>query len=908
MTTPNQGVPPTLETLLGIGAFQIGGGAYQYGQNITQNIINSLIQGPGVLINQGITGAASAISQIAAYLQTLPIEALRMLQAFIPGAVFDDFINVGTAVTTILGAIETSVRMTVDQFTDWITTVYNILLTEVHQILDAIQGFVVTPITARVTGFVDWLFDLDGFRSTTTTDLASALGQIGDMITGSGEATAAALGAALAGAVSDAGSALSGLSSIISNAGEASAAAVGTALAGAVNNLNDLITNSGEASAAALGSAISGTISDLADAVTDIGDLITAAGQSTATAVGSMLAGAANDINDMITGSGEATAAALGAALSGAFTDISSALSQLIALISGAGGGSAGTVGALIATAQSNIASIISNAGAANAAAVGTALSGAVSNLATLVSNSGQANIGAVGTALATAGTNIASIVTNSGAGSAAAAGTAIATAASNLATLISNSGQANIGAVGTAISNAGTNIASIISNAGAANAAAVGTALAGAQTNATSAVNQLTDAVNNAIGGAAAAATSFGSSLQGALTGWFNGWTGAAASTASAASVSSAATNQASNISSQASAIRDLQIGPSMSVGLITNSVDFTTLANGAVPASFTVTSTSAIATSSGGSLTVLDGGVQYSPSGGSGTGYKVCLFNTAPTATDVQTVSAIWSGDFASGDRKLGLVVRSNSAATSLVVAIFSSTEVKTYAIVSGTATLLNTYTLAIPLSPGGKIEVQAGSAFSGVAARYYYIRQNDKTLAIVSDAGNVSQMGASYRYTGFFLQGSNTTSVDLVKIQSFSMADKFFAPGVSATATVATAESTSSASYTDLTTVTDTVTVNIGSGGSALVMINAAIQPSATNGEGHLSFAISGASTVAASDAVGVQYNAYTATASNRMGNTFLMTGLTPGSTTFKMKYFRGGSGSVTFSTRRISVVPL
>jgi hypothetical protein len=130
--------------------------------------------------------------------------------------------------------------------------------------------------------------------------------------------------------------------------------------------------------------------------------------------------------------------------------------------------------------------------------------------------------------------------------------------------------------------------------------------------------------------------------------------------------------------------------------------------------------------------------------------------------------------------------------------------------------------------------------------------------------------------------------------------------------ANASVVTSESTTSTLYTDLTTTTDTVTVSIGINGMALVVINSFMQNSVANAFCYLGFSISGASTVAASDTFSTNLQAYAANANERRGTTFLITGLTAGSNTFKLKYRvdSGGSGSGTgiFSDRKISVIPL
>jgi len=124
---------------------------------------------------------------------------------------------------------------------------------------------------------------------------------------------------------------------------------------------------------------------------------------------------------------------------------------------------------------------------------------------------------------------------------------------------------------------------------------------------------------------------------------------------------------------------------------------------------------------------------------------------------------------------------------------------------------------------------------------------------------------------------------------------------------TAYVATGESTTSSSYVDLTTTTDTVTITIGANGLALVSIVGALQSNAGGSMSFMGFAISGATTLAASDEYAIWNQSYDLNRSIKVGATFLMTGLTPGSTTFKAKY-RADSNQATISERHISVVPL
>lgn len=125
-----------------------------------------------------------------------------------------------------------------------------------------------------------------------------------------------------------------------------------------------------------------------------------------------------------------------------------------------------------------------------------------------------------------------------------------------------------------------------------------------------------------------------------------------------------------------------------------------------------------------------------------------------------------------------------------------------------------------------------------------------------------------------------------------------------GGAAGAVVATSETCSSTSYADLATTTDTVTVTIGASGMAQVFISS--QSAYVSGSANFpctSFAISGATTLAASDSLSASLQN-----AGMQGVPFLLTGLAAGSTTFKMKYRITAAGSWNFSARRIGVIPL
>lgn len=117
----------------------------------------------------------------------------------------------------------------------------------------------------------------------------------------------------------------------------------------------------------------------------------------------------------------------------------------------------------------------------------------------------------------------------------------------------------------------------------------------------------------------------------------------------------------------------------------------------------------------------------------------------------------------------------------------------------------------------------------------------------------------------------------------------------------ASVTTEQSSSSTSYTNLATSGPAITVTTGT--ACLVFIQALFLNSGASSSTIASYAVSGATTVAASDAYSLRGQGV----DNQMRSTVLFhTGLTAGSNTFKMQY-KVLSGTGTWRYRRIFVMP-
>jgi hypothetical protein len=127
---------------------------------------------------------------------------------------------------------------------------------------------------------------------------------------------------------------------------------------------------------------------------------------------------------------------------------------------------------------------------------------------------------------------------------------------------------------------------------------------------------------------------------------------------------------------------------------------------------------------------------------------------------------------------------------------------------------------------------------------------------------------------------------------------------APDLSGTqgATVVTSQTTASTTYTNLATPGPAVTVLTGT--RALVTVSAVISTSVALDASVMSYAVSGSTTIAASDNNGAQARTAQLVSASA---TSMVTGLTPGSNTFTAQY-RVTAGTGTFVIRWITVIPL
>jgi len=127
----------------------------------------------------------------------------------------------------------------------------------------------------------------------------------------------------------------------------------------------------------------------------------------------------------------------------------------------------------------------------------------------------------------------------------------------------------------------------------------------------------------------------------------------------------------------------------------------------------------------------------------------------------------------------------------------------------------------------------------------------------------------------------------------------------------AAVDTAQTTTSTSYANLSTVGPAVTVIVGANGLLLVGYNFSAYNSTASLRNNMSIELSGANTISAGSSTQLEGQFRDPLSSgnqgSNIGNTTLLTGLNPGSTTLTAKYrVQGGAG--TFSSRSLWALPL
>lgn len=777
------------------------------------------------------------------------------------------------------------------------------------------------PITELVQQLIDGLFHALGgtgagtvssvvsYLTSVVGDLSGLVSDIAAFVAAVGGGNMSGAGTALAGVVSDFTDLASNLSTFLTATGQATWAALGAL----INSLIDFLTT---VPAELISGTLTGAVEIGGRAVDVLVQHLNAAGQYDA----AYLLG---EIGDAVTigGTGIATT------ITDVFNQIQAVLDAIFQAINGGittGNTPAAVKAALEAIPGANILisgvntlpgylTNINSSGqlllSGATGALNTAVTIGGQAVSTLFNGSGQfigvinsAATGALNTGLTVGGVALNTLFTNINS-SGQILGAGITGAINTAATL----GGTALGTLATNWNAAVTNVNSLIGGVtGASTAADVATNINLAATN----IAQIGTAGQNAAAGVVGtlntAATQVQTAFSGILNSLFGGFTGTPAPVnQTQAQVTAAAQNVATNFVGNAATFVGIQNAEAAAANLMSVKFNFADYGTGtvALSSSFTV-SNDPTYTNNGGGIQIVDGRATYQATG-VGSAHKIARYNVAPTTTDYMEVSWVHTGDQdgAGGSGHSIVYARMNSAATSFLQFItLNGNTLAVNAVVAGSGTGITSYT---NMKPGARYIIKCGDLSDN---RKIYLYENDALVLSFTDA--VHQVGASYRYAAFGVSGNNTgTPLRNFAFNVFGVADQVFKPGPAGGAYVSTTRTTTSTSYTDMTDTTDTITVTIGSSGMAQVSLSGYLY------QGNLaqfmlaSFAVSGATTMAASDskAIAIQAANTGTTAGAYLGAPFLVTGLNPGSNTFKMKY-RVTAGTGGAAERRISAIPL
>lgn len=144
---------------------------------------------------------------------------------------------------------------------------------------------------------------------------------------------------------------------------------------------------------------------------------------------------------------------------------------------------------------------------------------------------------------------------------------------------------------------------------------------------------------------------------------------------------------------------------------------------------------------------------------------------------------------------------------------------------------------------------------------------------------------------------------TALEASSVTAAMVATILLAAGKSAVVATAETQATGTA-YGDLATAGPSVSV-VMTGTVAIVWISANATLAAVGNTAFIAVAVSGASTVAAANANGVAVSSYVASFNLGMSRVLVLTGLTPGTNVFTVKYTNDGGGTWTFYNRGIAV---
>jgi hypothetical protein len=150
---------------------------------------------------------------------------------------------------------------------------------------------------------------------------------------------------------------------------------------------------------------------------------------------------------------------------------------------------------------------------------------------------------------------------------------------------------------------------------------------------------------------------------------------------------------------------------------------------------------------------------------------------------------------------------------------------------------------------------------------------------------------------------------TAGQVLKVNSGATAPEWGTATATATnnasAFVATNQTTTSTTYTGLATASS---VTVTTGTKALVILTCELEMTSTSDRAFMSYAVSGATTIASSDAFALNMKIAAAQTIDAHSYAYIVTGLTAGSNTFTTQFRSGSGATIYFANRRISVVDM
>jgi hypothetical protein len=216
-------------------------------------------------------------------------------------------------------------------------------------------------------------------------------------------------------------------------------------------------------------------------------------------------------------------------------------------------------------------------------------------------------------------------------------------------------------------------------------------------------------------------------------------------------------------------------------------------------------------------------------------------------------------------------------------------------TCTVTAGTATVSTAGSLALTQYEAGILYFTA----TGTALFHDYVQAASNPLTTTGDM-IYSSSGSTQARLGI----GSTSQVLTVSGGIPAWATPASSSPASGVATVATDQSTTSSSYTDLATSGPAVTLTTGT--KVLVIVSAYEYQSTSGGQARMSYAVSGATTIAALDSTALTLRRIDDT--NIRASAVSRITVTAGSNTFTAKYRTTGTGTANFLDREICVIDL